>query len=929
MSLKAQEVLDEYSVSYSRESSDTLKLACPFHEDTHPSAVIFTTSNVFHCRVCDKSTNLFRYLQARLGKNVFFEVNQKFGEVVDRTVTSETIENAHAQIWKESSKQLLDALYRRKLTEADLRTYRIGVIKDRISIPIVNAAGFFVNIRLYKPGASDSKFLNFSSFGKPPRFFPIEQIQYDRIMLCGGEVKTIPAARILNSHDIGAICSTAGESSLPTNLRMQLAGKQVFICLDVDRAGLEAAIKHALALQNIADWVGIIELPLDVIKYPKGDINDFLANDGNLLELVEQTKRFEFKEELKYADEVEPSSLSLTEATNASKTGQRLKIKAIVSTMEVSPYSIPHEVTVNCDRGHTFCDLCPISKMLPDSQHLVIPPEHPSIIKMVGESDIVQNAACKEGLGIPKRCKRSSFEITSWYNIEEARISEALDLKKRTTDRSMQAAYCIGEHLQLNGCYEMTGRMFPHPKNQQATFLISNYSATENALDTYVCKSLDELKIFQPKKWSVDSIQEKIDDLYEDLENNVTYIYKRRDLHLMVDLAYHSPLWLEVNGKLEKGWAEVLIVGDTGVGKSWVSGNLMRHYALGELVECKNATAAGLLGGQESFNKRWFITWGKIPSNDRGLVLLEELKGMPANVFARLTETRSSGVAQITGIAKGDQRTPARTRIIANSNPRSDRNISDYNYGVDCLVELIGSREDLRRFDAAIIVERNEVPEIEFTRVRTPTLHTYTQGLCRELVLWSWTRDKAVFEDEAYLFNAAKPLYARFANDIPIVHTASMRFKLGRLSAALAARTFSEKDSNVFVRNAHVDYIVDFLLKIYSKSAFGYAQYSDATREAEMLINPDAVSNKICNDLEHPKEVIDHLLEADEIDIHFIQDLLGLDPDTGRKLLSFFIRYRALKRENKSYRKTRDFINLLKRLKKSGYNPDKETKDEF
>lgn len=203
---------------------------------------------------------------------------------------------------------------------------------------------------------------------------------------------------------------------------------------------------------------------------------------------------------------------------------------------------------------------------------------------------------------------------------------------------------------------------------------------------------------------------------------------------------------------------------------------------------------------------------------------------MKPDVFAKLTETRSSGIAQITGIAKGDQKKAARTRIIANSNSRFDRNISDYNYGVDCLVELIGSREDLRRFDMALIVERNEVDKELFEALKPEYPHKYTSELCRELVLWAWTLDKVRFEDEEYLFKSVSSLYQKFSNDIPLVDTGSMRFKLARLAAALAARTFSvNEDMELLVRNCHIDYIVQYLDRTYSKPSFGYAQYSKRT----------------------------------------------------------------------------------------------------
>lgn len=929
MSLNVREVLNEYSITYEAQG-ERLRVLCPFHDDHNPSGE-FRLDGRFKCYSCQRHSSIYGYLKQKLGKSVYFEINNKFVENLDKVINPETIENAHREISKPQSKPLLEALYRRGITDRDIDDHRIGVIKDRISIPIRNNRRYFVNLRLYRPGATSKKFTNFPRFGRPPRLFPIEQLEYDTLLLCGGEIKAIAAARRLNSFGIGAISCTAGEGNIPSELRGAFEGKYLYICNDIDEAGRRASAKLAHEFEHVATEVYVVELPLDIEKFPHGDINDFIAEGGDLHQLIKDTKLYEYKLEVPYAEEEDAELVSLMQATSAKSAGKRLKVKAVVSTMDTSPYSIPKKVEVKCNRDASVCEFCPVSKLRVEEQILDIPAESPAIIKMVGETDRVVNTAVKQGVGIPEGCKKCSFNILEHYNVEEARVSEAIDLNAQRMERSMQSAFCIGPDLQLNSCYMMTGRMFPHPKNQQATLLISNYEATESALDTYVCKDTEKLKVFQPKEWSVEGLKEKLEEIYTDLEANVTYIYERRDLHTLVDMAYHSALRVEVEGKLERGWVEVIIVGDTSCGKTWVTQNLMAHYSLGELVDCKTATAAGLLGGQEQFNKtRWFITWGKLPSNDRGLVILEELGGMPKQTFGKLTEVRSSGIAQITGIAKGDQRTPSRVRLIANSNPVSeDMTVEDYNYGLDILRELFAP-QDLRRFDAAIIVAKNELPVETLQQYRPIIEHKYTSSLCRELVLWCWTRQKAIFEDDTYLFNACKPLFEKFSSKVPIVDNSTMKLKVARLAAGLAGRTYSFKDDYIFVRKCHLDYTVKLLDEIYSKESFGYEAFSDLQREAEKLVSPEAIKNMIRSKINNPEDFVDHVLWSNEIDRYFLQDLLGVPPDTAGEIMSFFIRQRALKHvKRNTYRKTKEFIALLKKMQKEKPETPEFLKGEF
>jgi hypothetical protein len=330
-------------------------------------------------------------------------------------------------------------------------------------------------------------------------------------------------------------------------------------------------------------------------------------------------------------------------------------------------------------------------------------------------------------------------------------------------------------------------------------------------------------------------------------------------------------------------------------------------------VDCKTTSVAGLKGGVDDISKRHFVSWGVIPTQDKRLVILEELKGMHPEVFAALTEMRSSGVASIKKIRRRE--TQARTRLLALSNPLSGRPISSYNHGLEAIKELIPHMEDIRRFDACFIYERSEVDANAIPHKRPIVEHVYTSELCKELILWCWTREHAVFEDERYIQKAAKELSELFSDEIPIVNRMSVRLKVARLAAALAGRTFSEKDSTIYVRNCHVDFIKDFLIREYSKSCYGYREFSESTFQSEQMSNTEAVKHRITSKVPHPAEFVEHLLLTDEINVFFIQDLLGWPQEEARGLLSYLIRQRALKREGKGYRKTREFTALLKEMK--------------
>lgn len=933
--------LENIGLAYEFASDDELRVRCPFHDDSKPSLLISTSKRIFHCPVAgceahgDFVTFLARYLKVSRA-DVVADLSTRY--VLDSTklVEVEVIEKWHEAIW--NSGPLLKALYDRGITDAMIRKYRLGIAENRITIPIKNESGHYVNVRKYLPGAPGAmKMRNMRGRAKPMRLYPVEQLRYDKIVVTGGEMKALAAIGQLNKQNIGCVTATGGEGNWEPHLTQQLAGKTIWVCLDIDEPGRLAAASLCGMLYNAVSWVGDMVLPLDRDKYPKGDINDFIHwEKGNLLEVIEATP--EWKPLARRIDETdEPVDVTLSQAVHADNTGRRSRMRVMAAAVDTAPYTVPAEVQVTCTRDQPMCAFCPVFAAGPQEQKWRISPEHPAILHMVSATAQSIRPAIMLGLDVPQDCKVSTFKPISYYNVEDARLSPRLEIANRVTDRSMQPALLIGDGVELNEPYVMVGRMHPHPKTQQSTLLVSAYDHAQDALSSYKCDTLDELQLFQPTQWTTEGLKAKLDDLYEDLAANVTRIYQREDLHLTIDLAYHSPLMLELDGQEVKGWVETLVVGDSAQGKTETALGLMRHYGLGERVDCKNATVAGLLGGLQQIGTRWFVSWGVIPTHDKRLVFLEELKGANTEVIAKLTDMRSSGVAEIPKIEK--RRTHARTRLVALSNPRSTQKMAAYNFGIDAIKELIGNLEDVRRFDMALIVAAQQLdPSIlnVLQRHRPVVEHRHTSDLCRSLVLWCWTRttSQVIFPDDttAAILQAATSLSDSFTDQVPLVDRGSMRNKLARLSAALAGRTFScsEDQQSILVRPCHVEYIAAMLKRIYSDPVFGYADLTEAVKLTTILLDPEIVKRHV-RETPFPKDFIKQMLHTTEIELVDIQDWCGWNRIEAQALLSLLVRKHAVVRDDRHYRKTPSFIQLLKKMLEDSDYPDRPDfiKEEF
>lgn len=412
------------------------------------------------------------------------------------------------------------------------------------------------------------------------------------------------------------------------------------------------------------------------------------------------------------------------------------------------------------------------------------------------------------------------------------------------------------------------------------------------------------------------SVQAKFDQIHTDLEANVTKIYQRRDLMTLFDLVAHSVLQFEFGGNIvRKGWVEGLVVGDTRCGKSETVEKLMGHYRCGELVTGENATYAGLVGGLQQTQKTWSITWGKLPLNDRRMLAIDELSGLPQEAIARMSGIRSSGVAEITKIQT--ERTLARVRLLWMSNPRGKRPIAAFTSGISAIEDLIGHPEDIARFDAAMTVALGEVPmSIINAKTRTEVPHVYTSETCRRLVYWAWSRKphQVVWAPgtQDRVLDVATELSRKYV--APLVEGAEQRIKVARLSVAAAARVFSATPDGecVYVTPDHVDFVHQFLVRVFDKPSMAFDLYSHAKISEATLNDPKQVQERL---EQLPADFRGLLNDAPSFTSADLQDFANLSRDGANELASFLVRRRCIRKGKFGYYKLPAFIRFLREFR--------------
>lgn len=415
-------------------------------------------------------------------------------------------------------------------------------------------------------------------------------------------------------------------------------------------------------------------------------------------------------------------------------------------------------------------------------------------------------------------------------------------------------------------------------------------------------------------------ITDKLKDIHQDISHNITRIYGRDDLLTAFDLVYHSVLSFYFQGRLiRKGWVEGIIVGDTRCGKTETSERLIDYYRLGEISSGENTSFAGIVGGLQQTQKRWNIIWGKLPLNDKKLLIIDEVSGLRYEDIANMSSIRSSGIAEITKVQT--ERTFARTRLLWLSNPRIDQPVNYFNSGIDIVRNLIGKPEDIARFDFALLMSADEVPiDTINNSYKKKVFHKYKAAFARNLVLWAWSRkpEEIIIDEETTdeILFASKTLCEKYSEDFPIITATEQKIKVAKLATSLACRLFSTEDGvHVNVRPEHVSFIYYWLDEIYSKPCFAYDIWSKTRKDASRLGDEDEVIDELTK---YDDSFVYTLLELKQIRVTDIEESLGIERSEAKMIVSFLMRQRAIKKTHNFYIKTPAFIGLLRRLQSQG-----------
>lgn len=351
--------------------------------------------------------------------------------------------------------------------------------------------------------------------------------------------------------------------------------------------------------------------------------------------------------------------IPLAETSRAEYSGMKMSCEVYVTGKGTTPFILPKKVAFDCSDIdlRPSCALCSLSETRWAT--MTVDASSRKLLEMLDKADSTVTKVLRHWFGV---CDACDIEVRETQNVEELRVSPRVDTFTPNAEYVSRECFYTGHGLKPNRPYELVCYSFPSPAGQRAVLVAESATPLRDMIENFdVTKVKDSLNIFKGDPHEI------FPRVYDDLSCNVHRIFGRYWLQVAYDLSFHSVLQFKFQDVLlRKGWVEAFILGDSGQGKTEMSLCLLNHYGLGDRIQGEGASTAGIIGGLEKVDDRWMLVWGRVPQMDKKLLIIDEFSGISEEDVAKLSDIRSTGIAEITKIRT--ERASARTRLIMMSN---------------------------------------------------------------------------------------------------------------------------------------------------------------------------------------------------------------------------------------------------------------------
>lgn len=824
---------------------------CPFHNEKTPSMQINTISKIYHCFGCGRhgtendfcmeyygigrdQVSQFKELLFRSDsvldyehfarENGDYKKNYTYLELVHLGINPQLLEDCKVGC-ETLPKTNEDTGYVEIVTNpASTRLIFPVIVKDRV----LDHRAYTMDKTVMPKSRSD--------VGVPAGLilpYHLWENSFEDTIICEGEKDMLFARQ----HGYNAI-SLGGCNNIPHTLLNKFKDKTVYIVYDNDNAGRAGSTKLANALYSVTKNIYICNIG-EYVKEDKEDITDFFVKykltNKEFDEMLTKAVIFDTTAQETFIKNSYPE-VSLNEASTV-YLGKTVRSNIQVMATFEDQYSVPGYAMVVKENVGGKQELNRHNKG--DVEYWSLSKNNFDDILVLTDNNL------KEG-----QIKENLKQLVGWGNEEHVRVTlsnpktifkaSVADCTESVMVKDIKRTEFIcytDVKLEAGKNYQIIYKVVPHPyKGQQQVLIVLEVKESGDVVTSFEVtpKVIELLKQFQGIKFKELANRQK------------AYVKFNVDTRLLefIDLWYHTPKAFNFGYmKNIKGYLDGLIITESRVGKSTTSAELSKIYRLGAIASLAGsaATPAGLIGGSVKAGNSSQIRPGLIPRQHNKAIIFEELAKAKYSLMPELTDVRSSGLVRINR-STGDLTLPASVRILFLTNPKLDadgivRPIMAYPNGIEIIKPLIGTVEDIARFDFIYIL--GDTPN-EIDPLWTPPAG-FSEEALRARITWVWSRkpEDIILSPEVtkYIVDNSKELNDRYLCSVKIFSTETWK-KLARLSIAIAGYMVSTDltYTKIVVQQQHVDLAVKLLISIYDNSIFKLKEF---VTEERKTLTPD------------------------------------------------------------------------------------------
>jgi hypothetical protein len=880
--------------------AEEVKVLCPFHNDTSPSASINIKKDLFHCWVCGIGYNEQQFL-ARMSGISLSDAHKVVLKTNETTHDWKLVEKA--ELWANPTflKKVEDLGFSRQV----INDLHLGLVKDNKNRAYLGYPVFYNGILM------DIRRYNISKFEGVPKIMSNAGAEAGFIISYDDWVKTKDLTYIFEgekkmalarSLGLNAITLTGGANARPNDFVINaFKDRDVVICYDNDDAGRDGAYKVYLKIKPLAKSVKYINIG-EVVSGSGEDFYDMIMTYKKTIDDFLALKTYDFEDKV----ETKKVYVPLKQALKENRIKQELITQVLVSAEYSDVYAVPSmvefEKTTN-DEGEM---------LMGEKKNWFLDLNNEKQVLELMETDAKQQNVInilKRYAGIPK-------EKGIAINIKESKAVYKVKITDTHSDDSFAIDLYTFKPMVVGNEYEITYNIHTHPNKHQKLVSIATEVQDISAYDEFK----PDNAIFDRFRGQ-GSVKERLQYLYQSAKHHIAK-HLKYDLWLMSDLVFNSILEFNYDDSVIRGALDIFILGDTQVGKSETTSKLVELYNFGHFLSLKTSTTVGLIGGSNKVDGSWLNTIGAIPRQHKRLAVLEEFSGAKPEFVKTMTDIRSSGRLRLARSA-GELNVPCRLRMITISNPINDtqgnpRFLSTFPNGVMPLMELIQSAEDVARYDGFLLVEK--VKE----RVNPFSLKLLDEPIPKEYyehkIQWVATRkpDDVVFADgsDSYIWEKAEEMNQVFESNFPLFGTTTPH-KLSRFSVAMAS-LLTNTDSTlqkVVVTKEIVDAVVEYLYKIYDNQIFKLKEYK---------LEVDSYSTLEQGDVEELESIwsrnatmLDFLANQSGTSRNNLRAISGLETDEFSKIFNKLSQFKFVRLHGENVYPTEKFRLGMSKIDKS------------